>query len=129
MTSTYNFIINPECMRDFCGSFYNIRNRNSISMLLYLIPEATEKAVRQNPAWFGATSDSCPEIYREFLQEGFEALLFDTRTSSCVNDWLNGKRKVEDFSTLELANIIDVYYVDTVSANVELVAYKLMAGK
>jgi hypothetical protein len=124
-------VINAECMRDLCGSFYNLRSRHRNTMLVYLIPSATKRAIECNPRWFGihgieATHKSVMEVYHETLTEGFEALLEDERTSNCVKAWMNGEKDISEFTFEEVAYICDVYYIDTVAAAVEGVAIDMI---
>ena len=123
-------IINAECMRDLCGGFYEHKTLDKMfhrnTMLAYLIPESTLKAIEKTPEEFGVTPDTVRKLYRETLTEGFEALMEDERTTSCINDFINGKRNSSEFTKDEIAAICDVYYINTVPAAIECEAIKMM---
>ena len=126
-----NVTINSECMRDLCGSFYNIKSRCRNTMLVYLIPSATKRAIELNPRWFGifdieASHGSIMNAYREMLTDGFKALLEDERTSECITAWMNGDKKISEFTLEEIAYICDVYYLDSVSSVVETMAINMI---
>lgn len=146
LNPTFNFneaSSRVEGMRDFCGHFYDkhrvgntLRNRNL--NLITLIPEATRKAVEDHPRDFCVdpeSKDNRNAAYREMLSSGFENILSQENNSipnyklakEYLEDCINGKWKsIEETSDDVIAAICDIYYIDSVSASVELAAINLM---
>ena len=119
-----DIVRNIEPMRDFAGSFHNIKMDGRNQMLIYLIPEATRKAVEKE-----GFRSSCPELYsayNELLATGFQNLSNDPRTSVVIADWIAGRRKPQEFTDAEIAYICDVYYNDSVPAAIEVAAVELI---
>lgn len=121
--------INKETMRDFCGSFYKLAKTTHLDKVLdrnyklvYLIPEATEAAVR-NPENNIVGDEEIFDVYSKLLITGIENIYREI--PDIVIDVMTGK-KVEDIPADIIAKICDIYYVDTVPACVEIEALTLI---
>lgn len=123
MVEKTNLIVNSECMRDLCGEFHEIRNVHRNNMLVYLIPDATLKALASDPEDGGDVQKD----YHELLRNGFEFMLNEYEpTKQVMHDWVSGVRHALEFTPDEIAAIVDAYYVHSVSASVESMARKIM---
>ena len=118
-----------EGMRDLCGEFYHIKHLNKNNALVYVIPDATRKAIQENPEEFYCCSPvDVNACYRSFLTDGFNYILNEYEpTKQIITDWCSGKRRVAEFTDEEIASIADAYYVHTVPASIERVAREMIS--
>lgn len=93
-----NLVITAEHMRDFCGSFNSLKFSNHIATSIWLIPEATKTAISDN------------DEYHSHLIKGFKGFLENPLTKECVVDWMTDVRTVEQFTDIELNELLNQYY-------------------
>ena len=130
-TMEYGGIV--EAMRDFCGSFYDIKDAHYNNMLMYVLPDAVTKALEDEPERFGSVRSE----YREILHDGFLELANKNgceypeykSTENVIHDWITGKRKPKDFTPEEIAFLCDVFYINSVSVAVESAARKIIKSQ
>jgi len=119
-----------EAMRDLCGSIGGLQNQTTNTKLISVIPEAIRKAITEDPEWFGCKSDlEIRDSYKKILSDGYIDLTKDPRTAKLIAEWDAGLTETEEFTDEDIANICDVFYVDSVSVRVELAASQLLKQK
>ena len=96
--------INAECLRDFCGEFYNVEGRNKKCALIHKIPHIIDQMIDLSTktnvslGWENRY-DAYVKAY-DFLLNHCES------TKEVVGAWDRGEKRVKEFTDEE----IDVIY-------------------
>ena len=102
-----------------CEEFDVIKDKSSTGLLIYKIPEATRKAIEEDPSAHSCeTEEDIEDMYRMYLHDAFEFLCNGYEpTKKILAEWMAGKKKVIDFTEKEIDELCRGYYAMALPAN------------
>lgn len=116
------YVFNYETIRDFCGMFHGSKKKNE--QLLYVLPSAINELAKKIANNAGTNFDEEKHNIIDFIMAGcFLNYVSNLDVKATILDALINKRVLSDN---EIAAIVDYFYVDQITVELEIIATELI---